>query len=82
MMAVILSIVSRPVSSSCARDPIGDALAHAARESFMDGWEVMAFFTCGLSAIAVVLILRFMPPRHEPLPEIDAMAYEAVPLEG
>jgi len=61
---------------------VGDALAYAARESFMDGWRVMALFTCGLSVIAVVLILRFMPPRHEPLPEIDAMAYETVPLEG
>jgi len=37
----------------------------------MDGWKVMAYFTCGLSVIAVLLILRFMPPRHEPLPEVD-----------
>ncbi len=61
---------------------VGNALAHAAKDSFMDGWEVMAFFTCGLSVIAVALILRFMPPRHEPLPKIDTMAYETVPLEG
>jgi len=61
---------------------VGDALSHAARESFMDGWQVMAFFTCGLSMIAVVLILRFMPPRHEPLAEIDTTAYETVPPEA
>jgi EmrB/QacA subfamily drug resistance transporter len=57
---------------------VGDALALAARESFMDGWRVMAYFTCGLSVIAVVLILRFMPPRHEPLSEIVDTADETL----
>lgn len=47
---------------------LGDAVARAARESFMDGWQIMAFFTCGMSVIAALLILRFMPPRHEALP--------------
>jgi hypothetical protein len=61
---------------------IGDALALAARDSFMDGWPVMAYFTCGLSAIAGLLVLRFMPPQHEALPEIDDIACETLPLEG
>ena len=46
---------------------IGDALALAAKESFMDGWQVMAFVTCSISVIGAIFVLKFMPPRHEPL---------------
>ncbi|UCG83114.1 MAG: MFS transporter [Dehalococcoidia bacterium] len=60
---------------------VGDALAFTARDSFMVGWPVMAYFTCGLSVIAGLLILRFMPPQHESLPEIDHIAYETLPVE-
>ena len=47
---------------------IGEPLALAARQSFMDGWQVMAFFTCGMSVVAAILAFKLMPPRHEPLP--------------
>jgi EmrB/QacA subfamily drug resistance transporter len=43
----------------------GDALAMAAKSSFMDGWQMMAFVTCGISIIGAFLILKFMPSRHQ-----------------
>lgn len=43
----------------------GDALALAAKNSFMDGWQVMAFVTCALSIIGVLVILKFMPARNQ-----------------
>lgn len=46
---------------------LGDALIQIANESFMDGWQVMAFITCGISVIGAIIILKFMPPRHESL---------------
>jgi EmrB/QacA subfamily drug resistance transporter len=48
--------------------PMGDTLAQIAKDSFMDGWQVMAFVTCGISLIAAIVISRFMPPRQEPIP--------------
>jgi hypothetical protein len=30
----------------------------------MDGWQVMAFITCGMSIVGAIVILKFMPPRH------------------
>lgn len=47
----------------------GEALALAAKNSFMDGWQVMAFVTCGVSIIGALVILKFMPARHEKSPE-------------
>lgn len=46
--------------------PLNELLAEAAKESFMDGWQVMAFVTCGMSIVGAIVILKFMPPRHEP----------------
>jgi len=47
----------------------GDVLALAARNSFMDGWQIMAFVTCGISIVGAFLILKFMPARHQQEPE-------------
>jgi hypothetical protein len=47
----------------------GNALALAARESYMDGWQVMAFVTCGISIIGAGIVLKFMPPRHDTISE-------------
>jgi EmrB/QacA subfamily drug resistance transporter len=46
--------------------PLNALLAQAAKESFMDGWQVMAFVTCSLSIVGAIVILKFMPPRHGP----------------
>jgi EmrB/QacA subfamily drug resistance transporter len=46
--------------------PLGEVLAQTAKQSFMDGWQVMAFVTCGMSIIGAIVILKFMPPRHGP----------------
>lgn len=51
---------------------VGDAVASIARESFMDGWQMMAFVAGGISLIGVVITLKFMPPRHQPLPKNGA----------
>jgi hypothetical protein len=32
----------------------------------MDGWQVTAFVACGISIVGAFIMLRFMPPRHEP----------------
>ena len=48
---------------------MGNALALTAKESFMDGWQVMAFITCGMSVIGAILVLKFMPPWPEPVPD-------------
>ena len=44
---------------------LANNLAMIAKDSFMDGWQVMAFVTCGISVIGAIVILKFMPPRHE-----------------
>jgi hypothetical protein len=43
----------------------GDALALAAKSSFMDGWQQMAFVTCGISIIGAFVILKFMPAQRQ-----------------
>jgi len=45
---------------------IGDVMAMMAKESFMDGWQVMVFVACGISIIGAIFVLKFMPARHEP----------------
>jgi EmrB/QacA subfamily drug resistance transporter len=45
----------------------GNALARIARESFMGGWQVIAFVVCGIGVIGIALTLRFMPAKHESL---------------
>jgi predicted MFS family arabinose efflux permease len=52
----------------------GDTLALAARESFMDAWQVMALVVCGIGVVATGFILRFMPPRHLPEEELEELA--------
>ena len=40
-------------------------LAEAARDSFMDGWQVVAIILCAIFATGAVLSLRFDPHRSE-----------------
>jgi len=42
---------------------IGDTLTTLARQSFMDGWQVTALITCGISIIGALAMLKFMPPK-------------------
>ncbi len=53
---------------------VGDVLALAARESFMDAWQVMALVVCGIGVVAAVFVRRFMPPRHLPEEEVEKLA--------
>ena len=41
-----------------------DTLASAARQSFMDGWQVMVLVTAGIAIATGFIVLRLMPPRH------------------
>jgi hypothetical protein len=43
----------------------GDTLTTLARQSFMDGWQVTALITCGISIIGAIVIYSFMPSRDE-----------------
>jgi EmrB/QacA subfamily drug resistance transporter len=43
----------------------GDALSMAAKNSFMDGWQVMAYVTCALCIIGAFVMLKYMPSRHQ-----------------
>lgn len=51
----------------------GRALDTAAKESFMDGWAVMAYVTCGVAIVASVLIGRLMPARHQDVVTVEPM---------
>ena len=46
----------------------GAAVAQAARESFMDGWQAMAYVIIGTSVLGALVVLKYMPQKHEPLP--------------
>jgi EmrB/QacA subfamily drug resistance transporter len=50
--------------ASTLNEIAGDTLASAARESFMDGWQVMVFVTAGIAIATGFIMLRLMPPRH------------------
>ena len=65
------SVGAAIIIASTLPEGTGDALALAARESFMDAWQVMALVVCGVGVVAVVFVRRFMPPRHPPEEEIE-----------
>lgn len=43
---------------------MANALTEAARNSFMDGWQIVAIVLCAIFAIGAVLSLRFIPRRN------------------
>jgi EmrB/QacA subfamily drug resistance transporter len=47
----------------------GIALAEVAKTSFMDGWQVMALISCGISIIGALCTIKFMPSKHEAMQE-------------
>ncbi len=51
--------------------PAAEAVMNIARNSFMDGWQLMVLISCALNVVAALIVLRFMPARHEPVPETD-----------
>jgi hypothetical protein len=40
-----------------------------AKTSFMDGWQVMALISGGISIIGALCTIKFMPSRHEVIEE-------------
>ncbi|MEK6536127.1 MAG: MFS transporter [Actinomycetota bacterium] len=42
----------------------GQALADAARGSFVDGMHVAFMIAAGVALVAAVIVLKFMPPKH------------------
>jgi hypothetical protein len=44
---------------------VGNTLTTLARQSFMDGWQVTALITCGISIIGALVMLKFMPAKQE-----------------
>ncbi len=43
---------------------IGQLFSMMAKDSFMDGWQVMALITCGMCIIGGIFVLTFMPARR------------------
>ena len=53
---------------------VASSLAQTARQSFMDGWQTMAIICCVIFVVGVIVVLKFMPARHEPVPaEIEGV---------
>ena len=48
---------------------LANALAQTARQSFMDGWQTMAIISCVIFIVGAIVVFRFMPARHEPVPQ-------------
>jgi DHA2 family multidrug resistance protein-like MFS transporter len=44
---------------------VGDVITGIARQSFMDGWQVTALVTCGISIVGALTMLKFMPAKQE-----------------
>ena len=51
----------------------GQALSAIARDSFMDGWQVMALITCGMCIIGGIFVLSYMPARREETGQKEAV---------
>ena len=43
---------------------ISQALSMIAKNSFMDGWQVMALVTCGMCILGGIFVLSYMPARR------------------
>ena len=67
------SVGAAVIAASTLPEGAGDALALAARESFMDAWQVMALVVCGIGVVTIGFVLRFMPPRHLPEEEVGEL---------
>lgn len=46
-------------------EQIGQVLSTIAKNSFMDGWQVMALVTCGMCVIGGIFVLSYMPAQRE-----------------
>jgi MFS family permease len=55
----------RIVKSGQVPPDSADSFGHAARESFMDGWQIVAIILCAIIAAGAVICLRFMPHRAD-----------------
>jgi EmrB/QacA subfamily drug resistance transporter len=44
-------------------------LAQTARQSFMDGWQIMAYISCAIFIIGAFIVLKFMPAHNIPIPD-------------
>ncbi len=42
---------------------IAETLRTAARNSFMDGWQLLALIGCAIAAFGAIMVFRFMPAR-------------------
>jgi len=45
----------------------GEIVRTAARNSFMDGWQVMALVICVIAVAGAIFAVKFMPPRLSPV---------------
>ena len=53
---------------------VANALAQTAKQSFMDGWQTMAIIVCIIFVVGAIVVFKFMPARHKPVPvEIEGV---------
>ena len=48
---------------------LASALSQTAKQSFMDGWQTMAIISCVIFVVGAIVVFRFMPAHHEPMPQ-------------
>jgi EmrB/QacA subfamily drug resistance transporter len=48
---------------------LASALSQTAKQSFMDGWQTIAIISCAIFVVGAIIVLKFMPARHEPAPQ-------------
>lgn len=44
---------------------LGEAVAQAGKASFMDGWQMLAFISCGITLMGALFVIRYMPARRD-----------------
>ena len=57
--------------NSPAYTRVGSVMSEAARESFMDGWQIMMLIVSALAVFTACIAFRFIPPHHMPQDDAD-----------
>lgn len=58
---------------------VGGHVIDASKQSFVDGWQVMALVACGIAIVAGLVVLKFMPPRHLTPTELVSRGLRGLP---
>lgn len=62
--------------------PAGDALAMAAKSSFLDAMGLAAIFAAVIAMLGAAMVARWLPPHHEHEPREPLRATQGTPHQG